>query len=134
MYVLILKGLGKGSDGCVDCGAFREIGRGLRGARRQSGARIRDWGIKRKSRARPGGWTQAFTRESIVYQEGLVKIIIQGKVDFLREKRAREKRDSSHKRRAMGQSSSHRRSGTDCGAPTALPIAVADGPSPDGLG
>jgi len=49
-------------------------------------------------------------------------------VDFLREKRAREKRDSSHKRRAMGRV---HRTGEANGLwrTYALPIAVADGPA-----
>jgi hypothetical protein len=53
VYVLIWKGLAEGFEGCVDGGGSRGIWRGLRGVvERGSGARIRDWGIKKK---KPGG-------------------------------------------------------------------------------
>jgi len=52
VYVLIWKGLAEGIDGCVDCGEFRGIWRGLADVRWGSGARIRDRNTKKK---RPGG-------------------------------------------------------------------------------
>jgi len=41
---------------------------------------------KRESRAGPGGWTQVFTRQTIVHLEEVVKIIIYWEADFLGEK------------------------------------------------
>jgi hypothetical protein len=88
--------MGKGFDGCVDCEGFRWIWRGFPDTRRGSGARLRDWGIKRKGRTGPGGWTQVYTRESIVHQEELVKIIIYWRMDYSGEKRGRKKKAQNH--------------------------------------
>jgi hypothetical protein len=118
MHVLILKGLAKGFDGCVDCRAFRRSWRnygllaGHAGVKAAASRRTPNWtrshdadrGAPRKARAGrvPGGWTQVFTSHSIVHQEGLVKIIIYWEAGFWGEKQGREKRDSSDKKTRDG--------------------------------
>ena len=58
-------------------GGLEGFGVRLAGARWESGARIRDWGIKEKAGRVPGGWTRLSTQKIIVHLERLVKIIIE---------------------------------------------------------